>query len=173
MKTIILLGLSFILSAVITNPTHTKSGADIDYYLLRDVICKYETQGIKYPDNAVSKTRFRSTDRKIVGGAWGRCQIMLESAYTVGYSKRRSPGDLFKRIVNKEFALKILHHCERRLIARNINPTVMGLTHCYGTGFIARNPRSNYAKQVTLLYADAFIELRFGAMNWLKGTLGL
>ncbi len=157
---------------MIAKPTHTKTKADLDFHLLRNVICKYETRNQLYPDFAVSRTRIRKRDNKIVGGAWGRCQIMLETARLVGFSKKRSPGDLFKRSINEEFALKILKRCEVLLRTKRISPNIWNISHCYGTGFLEKEPKSQYAKHVTYLYANAFIKMRFGTLHWTEEILG-
>ena len=137
-----------------TTESHTRN----DLKLLRDIICAWETRGQKYPNNAISRRFVRESDKKIVGGAWGICQVTYDTALLVGFTLARSPGDLFLEEVNKKFSLKIIKRCRRLLTLNSIFPTVQRIAHCYGTGFITAYPKSMYAKNIAIKYAIAILE---------------
>ena len=124
------------------------SVSKIDYPFLRDIICNdVETPGEDYPNFSVGKIV------KQTGGLpWGRCQLKYWTAVRVGFSLSRNPGDLFKESVNKEFSLKILKFCGKELRRKKYPETVKTVSHCYGSGYYRKHPKSAYSKTVTGLY---------------------
>ena len=85
---------------------------------LLGIICQSESSGNKW---AVS----------LDGSDWGLCQVKYYSALKYGgFSKTRSPGDLFNPETNFSVARNILIYC------RNKNPkgTIAHLIYCYKAG---------------------------------------
>ncbi len=148
----------FLISSV--EETEASASSKIDYPFLRDIICDdVETPGEPYPNFSVGKIV------KQKGGLpWGRCQLKYWTAVRVGFSLSRNPGDLFRESVNKEFSLKILKHCGRELRKRNYPETVKTVSHCYGSGYLRRYPKSAYSKTVTGFYNQKSFQ-RLAKMN--------
>ncbi|KKN40804.1 hypothetical protein LCGC14_0729460 [marine sediment metagenome] len=135
--------------------------AEIDYPFLRDIICdEVETPGEPIPDFSVGKVRNQKG-----GLPWGRCQIKYWTAVREGFSISRNPGDLFKKSVNKEYSLKILKGCSRDLLRRDYPITVRTVSHCYGSGYYRRHPKSGYSKTVTGFYNQSFFERQVKIRN--------
>jgi len=87
------------------------AAASVDPVLMRDVICKAETQGEPVPKWAVGR---------LDPGDWGECQVRYESTWRYGKfdpqmrrtgKPSRSPGELFISEVNRAAALEIVALC--------------------------------------------------------------
>jgi len=104
--------------------------AEIDPVLLRDVICKAESQGEPVPMWAVGR---------LDPGDWGLCQIRYESAWRYGRFDEamrrtgrpsRSPGDLFTPETSKQVALELVTLC----VAWYPRGDAQRIGYCYTAG---------------------------------------
>lgn len=135
----------------------------INFKLLRDEICAFETQGIKNPDFAVGLIV-----KQRGGLPWGRCQIKYWTAVKEGFSINRNPGDLFLEHVSKEFSLKILKGCAKDIRRKGIIPTVRRVSECYGAGTIRRVPKSWYSKSIRVRYSTALHKLNHNQLMQIR-----
>ena len=149
-----LIQISILLILLTSFPDKLISRTKIDYPFLRDIICDdIETPGEPYPDFSVGKvTKQRG------GLPWGRCQVKYWTAVRNGFSISRNPGDLFNENTNREFSLKVLKSCKRGLIKRKLPETVRTVSHCYGSGYYKRHPRSAYSKDANRIYRRRFLQ---------------
>ncbi len=102
--------------------------AEPDIYLLRDVICAYETRGEPNRNTAVS-----------YANAVGRCQILPIRAEEIGCMWWRLNITWYSQLC----ALLILEDCQLRFGSRLWN-----IARCY-------NPSRSYIKTIAVKYAQA------------------
>jgi len=129
--------LSIVPFLLITTIAHAQS---VDIELLQQVVCDWETRGVKDPDESISSA-----------GAVGACQIKEGTARAVGYRGKISTL-LTDGWVNRRVALEILSDCHQR--GRR---GVYELAYCYHGGPRAKISLAKhrvYAKTIMILYAE-------------------
>ncbi len=138
LRTILLTALFFTVSG------YTANAASINYKMLTDQTCSWETRGELLPDDAVG------ADREV-----GRCQIKIETARLVGYKGTRR--DLMERggILSKSVAQRILRRCATALKSTDTHRILF----CYNAGPSARYRNKatawHYANEVSRAYQFA------------------
>ena len=142
----ILFFIIFAFTLHIFNPKHTygHTKPQIDYSLLRDIICHWETRNL---------SERQKNDYVGTSGELGRCAIRPGTARWAGY--RGSNINLISYpLINRAWAKEVLV----RVCAPRVTNTAFALARCYNGGPKAKSKFSLwYAKIIAAKYAHAFL----------------